>query len=179
MNWKLIGEIIGVVALIESFFIYLSNDRKKILRLKGVSDALWAVNYFMIGAFTGGVLNMLMVFREFVFYHRLEKKWAQSRLWMYFFCMICFASPVIEFIKTGTFAILPLLPACGSVAAVFGFYDKNPTRIRILNFVTAIPWLIYNVYTQNITSTISGIVAICSIILGMVLAHREKKKQEG
>ena len=175
MSFKLIGELIGAVAIVSSFFIYVSNNRKKIILVKGVSDVLWAVNSFLIGAFTGGMLNLIMVFREFVFYHRLDKKWAQHKIWLYVFCMVCFVSPVLEIIKTGSFAILPFFPACGSVAAVFGFYAKKPSTIRALNVVTAVPWIIYSAYMNNITSCISGLVALCSILIGTI---RAKKMQQ-
>ena len=176
MNLKLVGELIGIVAIFESFFIYLSNRRKHIIFLKGVSDAIWAVNSFLIGAFTGGVLNLIMIFREFVFYNRIDKKWARHRFWMFFFIAMCFASPTIEIIKTGTFALLPFFPACGSVVAVFGFYAENPKWIRILNFLAAIPWLIYTAMTNNITSTVSGIVGMCSMIFGTVISKKIKQK---
>ena len=101
MSFKLIGELIGAVAIVSSFFIYVSNNRKKIILVKGVSDVLWAVNSFLIGAFTGGMLNLIMVFREFVFYHRLDKKWAQHKIWLYVFCMVCFVSPVLSAAKGG------------------------------------------------------------------------------
>lgn len=175
MDLKLIGELIGIIAIIESFFIYLSNRRKHIILLKGVSDAIWAVNSFLVGAYTGGVLNLVMVGREFVFYNRIDRKWAQHKFWKYFFILMCFASPIIETVKTGVFNIVPFFPACGSVVAVFGFYDDNPKRIRILNFFASLPWLIYTIYTNNITSTISGIVGICSIIFGSLIAKYVKK----
>ena len=37
MSLKLIGELIGIVAIFESFFIYLSNRRKHIIFLKCIS----------------------------------------------------------------------------------------------------------------------------------------------
>ena len=176
MNYKLIGEIVGIIAIIESFFIYLSNRRKHIIILKGISDAIWAVNSFLIGAFTGGMLNAIMVFREFVFYNRIEKRWAQNKLWKYFFCAMCFSSPIIEMVKARSFLFLPLFPACGSVAAVYGFYDKNPTRIRVLNFFATIPWLIYSILTDNITASISGVVSLTSILCGSLIAKKIKPK---
>lgn len=166
MTPKLIGEMIGIVAIIVSFFIYLSNNRKRIILLKGVSDALWAANSFLLGAFTGGALCLVMVFRAYVFIHRLDKKWAQHRFWLWFFAVMCFVTPIVEILKTGTVALLPFVPVCGSVAAVFGFYDTNLTRIRALNLIGSLLWLTYAIYTNNITLTISGIVSICSILIG-------------
>ena len=176
MSLNLIGEIIGVIAIIEGFFIFLSNRRKNILKLKGVSDVLWAANGFLTSSYTGGVLNLVMITREFVFYNRLEKKWAQHILWKYVFMLLCFFSPVVEIIKTGRFDIVPFFPACGSVLAVYGFYCENPKYIRILNFFAGLPWLIYYIFTNNISGTVSGVVGILSIFMGAFLA---KIKQKG
>lgn len=175
MDFKLIGEIVGVIAIIESFFIYLSNRRKSIILMKGVSDVLWCINGFMVGAFTGAVLNIVMIFREFVFYNRVDKKWAQHKFWMYFFCAMCFASPIIELINTGHFNLFPFFPAVGSVFAVFGFYDTNPKRIRVFNFIASVPWFIYSSCMGNITGASSNIIAMASVILGTVLAKRKDK----
>ena len=176
MNFKLIGEIIGIVAIIENFFIFLSNRRKNIIFLKGVSDVLWSVNSFMVGAYTGGVLNAIMIFRETVFYNRIDKKWAQHKFWKYVFILLCFLSPVLEIFKTGTFNIVPFLPASGSVLAVYGFYNENPKAMRWINFLAGLPWLIYNIFTSNITGTVSGIVGIASVFMGEILT---KIKQKG
>ena len=174
MSNKVIGELIGVIAIATSFFVFLSNQRKRILVMKGILDALWALNSFFIGAFTGVVLHFVMIFREFVFYHRIEKKWARSKLWMYFFCAMCFVSPMLEVIKQGAFIWVPFIPACGSVAAVFGLYDKNPQRIRIINFCASVPWLIYAIFTSNITQIISTLVVLGSIIVGAIAARGKK-----
>lgn len=175
MNFKLIGEIIGIIAIIENFFIFISNRRKNILLLKGVSDAIWAVNGFMVGAYTGGVLNVVMVMREFVFYNRIERKWAQYKFWKYVFILLCFASPVLEIIKTGTFDIVPFFPACGSVLAVYGFYSEKASSIRSLNFFATVPWLVYNIFTHNITASISCVVSLASILCGSLLAKKVKE----
>lgn len=177
MDWKLIGEGIGIVAIIISFFVFLSNNRKKIIFCKGVTDVLWCFNNFMIGATTGAVLNIVMVFREFVFYNRLDKKWAQHKFWMVIFCAMCFASPIIEIINTGTFDILPFFPAVGSVFAVFGFYNTKPTRMRAFNFLASTPWLIYTIIEGNVTCAISTAIGMISAIVGEISARRAAKKE--
>ena len=177
MDWKLIGEGIGVVAIIVSFFVFLSNRRKTILICKGITDVLWCANNFMIGATTGAILNIVMVFREFVFYNRLDKKWAQHKFWMVIFSVMCFVSPVVEIINTKTFNILPFFPAVGSVIAVFGFYNAKPSRIRAYNFLASTPWLIYTIMVGNITCAISTAIGMISAILGEIGARRAAKNE--
>lgn len=176
MDWKLIGEGIGIIAIIVGFFVFLSNNRKKIIFCKGVTDVLWCFNNFMIGAITGGVLNIVMVFREFVCFNRVDKKWAQHKFWMYFFSAMCFVSPVIECINAGAINWFAFFPAVGSVFAVFGFYSTEPARIRWLNFAAAVPWFIYTLTVNNVTCCISTVVNMTSVIVGVVNAKRAKKK---
>ena len=176
MNPILWGEIIGIIAIAVSCVVFLCNQRKRILILKGVSDVLWSANNFLLGAFTGGLLNAVGLFREFVFYHRVEKKWAKSRLWMYMFCALCFISPVLETVKTGSIRFLPFLAAASSLLVVCGLYAKEPKTMRLLNLMSKAPWLIYQVTNRNITGTVSCLMTTAFIVGGAILAGRENKK---
>ena len=172
----MVAELFGIAAMAVSFLIYLSNKRKQIIVLTGISDVLWATNNFTRGAFAGGGLSVLAIFRSFVFYHRVDKKWAQSPLWKYAFCALCFVSPVLEVLSKGSFRLLPFVPAIGSVFCVYGFYAKDPGNIRLLNFVGQIPWLTYYLLSRNISGTVSCAITISSIVAGTIAAWRNRKK---
>ena len=176
MEPALLAELFGILAMAVSFLIYLSNRRKQIIVLKGVSDVLWAANNFTRGAVSGGGLSVLAIFRSIVFYYRTDRKWAQSPLWKYAFCVLCFASPILEVINKQSFQLLPFVPAIGSVLCVYGFYAKEPSRIRLLNFIGQIPWLTYYLLSRNVSGTISCLIVVTSIVLGFAKELINKKK---
>ena len=86
---KLAGEIIGVVAIIEGFFIYYSAKRERMLIFKFISDALWLCNLLLLGGITGAILNVIAMLRETVFYFRDRRRFANSIFWPILFTFDC------------------------------------------------------------------------------------------
>ena len=174
---KLIGEIIGVVAIVEGFFIFLSSKRERILIFKFISDALWVANQLLIGGYTGALLNGIAMGREVVFYNRDKHKWAATPLWLVVFMLITAISPMMSLIsgKEGWYAILPAL---GSMAAVIGFYSRRPAITRYVSFLANGLWLIYAIFVENISSIVCNIVLLVSAVTGLILAYVNRKRLE-
>ncbi len=174
---KLIGEIIGIVAILEGFLIFLSSKREKILLYKFISDAFWTVNQLLLGGYTGAFLNALGMGREAVFYNRDKRKWASSPLWLWFFLAVTAASPIVSMVsgKEGAYA---LLPALGSIFAVIGFYSRNPAFTRSISFLANGLWLVYNIWIHNYSASVSGVILLLSAAVGTVHAWRQKRRSE-
>ena len=177
---KLIGEIIGIVAIIEGFFIFLSSKREKILIFKFISDALWVINQLLIGGYTGALLNGIAMGRETVFYNRDKRKWASTPVWLVVFMVITAISPVMSLAsgKEGWYAILPAL---GSMAAVLGFYVRRPALTRYISFLANGLWLCYNIIIRNVSATVSGVILLLSAAVGtvmMLIQQRRLKKEQ-
>ena len=172
---KLIGEIIGFVAIGENFFIFLSNRREHILIFKFISDILWGINNLLLGGITGAILNLVAMGRETVFFNRDKRKWASSSIWLVVFLAITAVSPVISLVsdKEGWYAILPAL---GSMAAVIGFYSRKPAITRYISFVANGLWLVYAVFVWNVSSIVCNIVLLTSAVIGTILAAVNKRK---
>ncbi len=176
---KLIGEIIGAVAVAESFLIFLSNKRERILIFKLISDALWVVNLLLVGGYTGALLNVIGVGRGIVFYYRDKKKWASTLLWPILFIAVTAISPVATLIsgKEGWYAILP---AIGSIVAVISFYSRLPNFTRYTSFLANGLWLIYNIIIRNYSGIVAGVILLLSATVGTVtmLMQRRRLKRE-
>ncbi|MBQ8341368.1 MAG: YgjV family protein [Clostridia bacterium] len=174
---KLIGEIIGFVAIGENFLIFLSNRRERILIFKFISDVLWAANNILLGGYTGAILNVVAMGRETVFYNRDKRRWASSPIWLVVFLLVTAVSPVMSLIsgKEGWYAVLPAL---GSMAAVIGFYSRKPTITRYVSFLANGLWLIYAIFVHNVSSIVYNIVLLTSAVTGLILAYVNRKKLE-
>ena len=64
---KLVGEIIGILGIIVNFLIYQQKDRKKVLRVKLLSDITWSLHYGLLTAFSGMAVTLVGVARETTF----------------------------------------------------------------------------------------------------------------
>ena len=171
------SQILGAIGIIVGLTVYAGKTRPQILACKFVSDAIWAANYLLVGGYTGSLLNAIGMVREVVFYHRVTKKWASSRFWLYFFASLALLSPIMEWAQLGEFSWLPLLPACGSTCSVFSLYSRRPRTMRILGLLTQAFWLAYGIILHNVTSVLSSIMIITSVFIGMIREIIAKKKE--
>jgi hypothetical protein len=167
------GQILGFVLIVIGFFVYYSKKRSTILAVKLTTDVICVFQQAMIGAFTGSLLNGIAVFREVVFYNRLDKKWAAHRFWLYFFLLLMGLAPVLTWEGW-----ISLFPAVGSICAVIAFYMENPTHIRIAGLGTTILWLLYSVFTYNVGGIIQNVINIISIFVALARDYNATRRKE-
>ena len=176
---RLIGEIIGWIAVAEGFLIFLSNRRERILVFKFIDDALWSASFLLTGNYTGSILNAIGMGRETVFYNRDRRKWASTRFWLFFFLAVTAASPLYSLIsgKEGWYAILP---AIGSLAAVIGFYSRSASFSRYVGLFANGVWMVYNIICGKIPAITSSVILITSGLVGtvMMLVRRRRLEKE-
>ena len=176
MDLVLIGNVIGVIAVIENIFIFATLKRKNILKLKFLSDSLWFLNYLFLGALTGAVLNIIAMLRETIFSLRGSKKFASHFFWLPIFLLLTLISPTLDCIKAGAFVPMTLLPAAGSMLTVYSFYQSSPKVTRYIALVAQTLWLIYTAMLLNIPAVCSNVLQIVSALIGITRAYLLTRK---
>ena len=171
----LISQIFGTAGIIISLSIYAGKSRSNIITCKFISDVIWAINYLLLGAYTGALLNIIAMARETVFYNRDKRKWAASKIWLYVFVALVLISPTIDLFTADSFSIMPLFPAVGSTFAVISFYNRNTKNMRIFGLIAQSLWLIYGFKPFNPTGIIACILTIISIAIGFFRETYQKK----
>lgn len=156
-------QIIGFVGVLMSLFIYIFKDRRKILICKFISDAVWSVHYFFIGAISGAALNVVAMFRETVFFNK-SKKWASHIIWPFIFVSVTIASCI--FTWQGPLSLLPMI---GSSFGVISFYCTKPVTIRLFSFPAIALWTIYGILSGSFPSLVGNILSLSSIFIGFTL----------
>ncbi len=159
---KLVAQLIGLVPLALSLFIFSINKRKKIILLKGCSDFLWAIHFFVLGEFSGGAINAVNTLRNIVFAQK-DKKWANHRWIPLIFILFTTLSALPNF--QGFKSLLPLL---GSCLAILGFWQTSVTVLRVYNLCGVVLWLIYGVWTVSVPTILCNVFSIISILVGFL-----------
>lgn len=54
---NLAAQIFGFIAILLFRFVYTTHKRKVLITLKFVTDFLWGLHYFWLGAYTGALMN--------------------------------------------------------------------------------------------------------------------------
>jgi hypothetical protein len=146
--------------------------------------AFFSVNYFMLGATVGGLLNLIGAIRAIVFLFQ-DRFRADHIFWFVVFVssyVVVYLLNFIVFSKQITILnlLIELLPVLGMTALNIGFRLKKAADVRKCALVSSPSWLIYNIVAGSWGAIACEIFTLVSVIVGMIRydfpARKEKKK---
>ena len=168
-TYQTLAQILGILGFIFSVISFQQNTQKRIVFMQFLANVSFTIHFYMIGAYTGSILNGIAILRSFVYCFK-DKKWASSPAWMVIFSLV--------FIVAGIFTWegpLSLLPITAMVLSSISFGIKNPKFVRLIYFPCSPMWLIYNIVGSSIGGVLTECFAMISIIVGMLRFDRKKK----
>ena len=177
---EIIAQSIGIVAMILLVSSYQFKGKKSVIALQFFGSVLFAINYFMLGAFIGCLLNFLAAIRAVVYYYK-DKFKADKMFWFYGFVATYVLSYVLSFTvfgkePTALNLIIELLPVIGLTALDVGYRLKNAAGIRKCGLISAPSWLIYNLFSGSWGALVCDAFTIGSIIIGIFRNDRNTKE---
>ena len=168
------AQLVGVSALIIIIISYQFNDRRHIVFLQFFSGIFFSLHYLMLGAATGGIINIIGVIRAAVFYFKGRYKWSSSVLWPILFSASGFV--IAAFTYT---SLLSLLPAVAFTCTAIALWTQNPRFSRLFFFGSSIFFIIYNFASTSYSGVVTEAIAICSLLVATIrfdiLKIQEKK----
>lgn len=175
---EIIAQVIGIFAMACNILSYQQKTQKGVLILQLGGGMLFAINFFMLGATIGGLLNVIAVIRAIVFIFK-DKLHTDHIAWFVGFIIIfaiCYALTFTVFEKAPTPEnfIIELLPVIGMVALTIGFRMKDAKSVRLLGLVSSPAWLIYNIIALSIGAIICEAISIVSIFVGLIRFDKKK-----
>jgi len=160
---NLAAQLVGVVALTIIIISYQLNDRKHIVFLQFFSGIFFSIHYLMLGAATGGIINIIGVIRAAIFYYKGKYKWSSLILWPILFSASGFV--IAAFTYTG---VLSLLPAVAFTCTAIALWTQNPRFSRIFFMCSSALFIIYNYATTSYPGVVTELIAICSLLIAVV-----------
>ena len=166
-----IGQIIGVVAVLLTFVSYQVKSQKLLLLLQTASTALFCVHYFMIGAPSGLALNILCIVRNIIYFFR-HTKFFSLDLWP---ILLSSLMPILGGLSWEGYHSLFIIVAL--VVNTLFLASPDPQIIRISVVFTCSLILVYNCFSLSIGGMINESVAIGSSLIDIVLHLRRAPKK--
>lgn len=176
---EITAQIIGIVAMFFNLFSYQQKTRKGAIICQLFGTILFTVNFFMLGATVGAIMNFIGALRAVIFINK-EKLKADHVGWFIGFTVIYLASYVLTFTvldkePTAVNFILEFLPVIGMVATTHSYRLTDAKAIRKFGLISSPVWLIYNIANLSVGAIICEVLSLASIIIGIV--RLDKKKQ--
>ncbi|MBE5759536.1 MAG: YgjV family protein [Clostridiales bacterium] len=179
MTIEMIAQAIGIIAMFFNIFSYQQKSGKGVITFQLFGASLFAVNFLMIGAFSGGLLNVIAVIRAILFLKK-DKFKTDNIPWFVVFLCSYIASYVLTFTVFGkpftvVNALFEILPVIGMVATHLAFRHDDAGIIRRFGFVSSCSWIIYNIWVLSIGAIVCEAFSIISIFIGMWRLDRKNK----
>ncbi len=178
---EIIAQIISIVAMAFVNISYLQKKKSALLICQLIGNGLFSLNFFLLGAMSGALLNGLAVIRAVVFLKK-EKWHADNMIWTTGFILSYLASYALVFTvfekePTPLNFIIEFLPVIAMVALHLSFRYTETKMIRRFGLVASPLWLIYNIVNFSIGAIICETLNLVSIIIGMVRYDLKKKAE--
>lgn len=177
---EIIAQMIGIIAMIFNIISYQSKQQRRIIALQLCGGTLFAVNYLMLGATVGGVLNILAVIRAIVFLFK-DKLKANRLPWLLGFISLYISVYVLNFTLFGKEVTLynlmiEILPVIGMTALNIGYRLKEARDVRRCGLVSSPSWLIYNIAAGSWGAIACEVLTLVSIGIGMFRLDKKGKR---
>lgn len=176
---EMLAQVIGVFAMIANCLSYQMRKKNSIIFCQMCGSVLFAVNFFLLNAYAGAILNAVAVLRAIIYMNR-ERTRADHVAWLIAFSLIYVLSYVAVFTvfnkpPTPLNFIFEILPVIAMIATTFSFRHKEARVVRAFGMVSSPLWLAYNIYSLSIGAIVCESINIVSIIVGIIRFDLKKK----
>lgn len=191
----IIAQVLGGIAILSNIYAMQFNKHGLIMLFKLIGSFLFCLQYFLLGAYVGMIMDFIGTIRNIVFAY-LVKKGKNTKPYIIFFAILTFFMGLFTVIQTwdktlvalsiwkASQGVLVFLAVTVSVLSIiaklistiaYGF--KNAHTIRMLNVPSCSCWIIYNFVCFSFTGVINELLTISSIIIAEVRFKKVKEEK--
>lgn len=166
------SQIIGFAAVGLYLLSYQLKRRNQIVWVTCISNALYVLQYLLLGAFSGAVMDVMSTVSSFFAAKKNDipfSRYARVLAWsnMIIIAVVGFISAFVQ----GEW--IELLPIAGALFQTGGLWCDNEQTIRKFGLCSAPFWLVYNYISHAYGPALGSLIAIVSIVISMI---RYRKK---
>ena len=172
-DWiMLIGQALGVVAVILGFVTYQMKSPKALLIVNLITCGVFCAHYLLIGAISGAAMNAIGIFRNVVYTNR-DKKFFASPVWPFVFAAIMLIAGIITW-QDWRSVLMVFALVINSLALSM----KNAQHIRFSLLITCPLVLIYDLLVTSYGGMVYEGMSIVSALIGIVRFRKTGKESE-
>ena len=157
----LIGQIFGWLAALLTFISYQCKEHKKLIIIQTLSTLSVCISYLLLNAWSGMLLNIICILRNFIIYRKDIKIFSYS-FWAYILAALMGIMGILSW--QGSMSLLIVIAL---VINTLFIYSPNVQNLRKSILLTSTMVLIYNVYYTVWGGVINELIAISSAIIGL------------
>jgi len=158
----ILGQIMGWMAALFTFLSYQCKSHKKLIIVQCLSSFSICISYLLLGAWSGMILNVVCLIRNFIIYRKDLKIFSYS-FWPYALAALMGVTGALSW--QGPMSLLILVAL---VVNTLFLYFPNVQNLRKSIVVTSTMVLIYNAYFAVWGGVVNEMIAITSALIGII-----------
>lgn len=160
-----LAHIFGLFGFI--FFIGSIQVKQKnnLLIFQLIANTLYTVSYFMLGAFSAVLTNIINIIRCIVFSVFDKKK-------SILISLVILTLLIIPFVYNSLYDLLPVII---TIIYIFSTWQDNMKIVRIFFVVAAFLWIVYNLHVGAVMPLIGNVFEIISGVLALIRFKSNKE----
>lgn len=170
-NVYMIAQLIGVLGTIAVVIGMQQKKYNRIVFCKIFNEFIATIHYFLIGGYTGMVINLASCLTNGVYWYRITKGKSTLIFQILFGALFVTLGALSWQGPISIFVILAKLISSVSLGI------KTPRTIRFLNLISNPCWLVYNLYMGSVAGIITDSLVLASTIIAVVRLDILKKKE--
>lgn len=155
-------QSIGFIAMALGSLSYQQKNRTGTLVFQGIASVFWMSQLFLLGAWTGAILNLINIFRGFLLAGKEKHKWIGSAYTLSCILLIFAVAGIFSYYLDGP---ISLLPTIASFVQTFGLYSSDEKKLRIICMSGSFFWLTYNAIVFSIAGVLCEVLNVGSIFI--------------
>ena len=160
---KILAQIVGIFAVISFLMSYQQKKRNNIIVLNAISRCLYIIQYIMLGAFEGAVLDVLGTVSSVAAQNKDKSFIAKhTKLIFILINLIILVSGLMLYEN-----VFSLFPIVGVILHTSAFWISKEKTIRLISFLGSPFWLVYNLASFAYGSALGDVLTMLSISLAI------------
>lgn len=176
-----IAQATGFVAMFFNIFSYQQKSAKRIIAFQFFGTLFFALNYLLLGAYIGTMLNAVGMLRAMLF---LKKDtFHPERIgFLIPFGMAYVGAYILNFTVLGKDLtafnlITEILPVIAMFATHLAYRYDSPKTIRRFCLISSVSWLIFNIINVAVGALLCEVFSLISIVIAMVRLDKKEEKE--
>ncbi len=159
----IIAQIVGFFGVATFLLSYQLKRRKNIILASAISSFLYVLQYLLLGAFEGAIIDVLSGISS-VTAHNNDKKFINkhTKIIVVFLNLLIFGAGIALYKN-----IFSLFPVVGAILQTSAFWIDSEKRIRQVAFLGAPFWLVYNFISQAYGAAFGSFLSMVSISIAI------------
>ena len=159
----IVAQILGGIALILVCISYFLKSKAGFLVLEAVADFFYASAFMVVGAYVGGIITIICVFRCIYIYFAEKNEFKYTIHFLFVFVVLYVVSTAVFW--QGALDIIPLIT--GTIYT-FAYAIKNLQVMRYVLIVPNILLIIYNIMSTTYVSAVLDFIEVVVLIIAII-----------